>query len=376
MSAAANRQQNRFSEDSHRFDVEKPKRHYNKKSDQMQGPPESPQSTSPGPWVPETIVNSLPQEPAHKNASTIRDSYRRYCINPRVSSHVGDSNFSLLDYGAPDESVREDLYRLDDDGEVVDSDEQDAKTSDFDVASDDEFNEREDCANSRKEAQRRHEVISNDEIDSGFRRWFSDSTAAEDSRFSQILFCFFDTKNRRTFDSLYHNGTSDDFLTDFTFGFFDDLKKMKSAGENTLETPSHYFARSWVNARNDALNEFSKNRVTNPSLVTPLEDSDSPDDEPLEINYSDNREFDEWQQNTPTAIFDSEESETERREFSRKAKLPNLTPDQKETVGYLRAGLQQKEIAQRRGVTPQAISKKLIQIRRKLQAMPDSVVSQ
>ena len=335
-------------------------------------PPQGPSSASPGPWVPETITNAwmeakrdpkklalLPKLPEYKNATTIRDSYRGYVV-PIVAGTVDTStNFSML-------GGRGLLSPLD----KKEQEEQPKKKK-----------KKENAPATQK---RKYISVSNETLDAAYRAWFSDPSYSN----RQILFetghNFLCKKSSFEDDDLRKQGKSDDFQMKFEVRLMRILdwrkarKKEKVAvqpnGEKLLvdvlevNSPAHYLKGMWNNSRNSALKDLSKKRDKWLSIELPGQDDGEPSDDEKKgaPNHSDFAEFQRWKHGS----YEDEEAARAALLQQREGKLATLAvtdPDLADVAGMHLVGMKQRQIAEKKGISQQAVSKKLFKARSILQ---------
>jgi DNA-directed RNA polymerase specialized sigma24 family protein len=392
--------------DPDRFEIGKPKRkrRYTQQTHQMQ-PPQGPSSASPGPWLPETIVDAWMQEkkdpekfPEYKNAVTIRDSYRQYVFGPVVSPPV-DNNppFSMVEQPNVlagerwlkselrlrslykltqhaqemvwDEDTEHEgsLYSLNDDGEVEDADDHEERVE-VDFSEVDEENEVQEVKSSPSPSP---VSVSDETMDAVYRKWFSEPEPSHSTK--QALwetghnFLCKKSSLARKGDDLRTQGLSNDFQMEFEVRLMRILNWMKARKkEKVINQPSHYLTRMWNNSRKTALKELTKENRKHPSILELRNDDPLDEDAP---NHMDLAESQRWQNGNNSDVNSIEDQEAAKAETLRRreAKLAAMPPDLQDVIGMRIAGLKQQQMGARLNISQQAVSKKLIKATSSLQ---------
>lgn len=401
MTAAVNvdRVQSRFEENPDRFEIVKPKRSYNQKSQAMQ-PPSGPSSSSPGPWLPETIVNAwmlankdpkklalLPRLPEYKNAVTIRDSFHKYKFGPVQPPPIDDSpRFSMVDQpnvlagkrwlesdikvrslrkltqhaeeleSSDDTEYEGSLYQLNDEGEVEDTDDHE-ECVEVDPLNEDSETESEEARETKSSAVR----VSDEKMDAVYRNWFSaEPSHSMRQTLWETLHHFYSRKSSlaHSGDDLRKQGLSDDFQMEFMLRLMPILDRMKERG-TIIHEPSHYLTRTWTNCRIAALKKLTKENRKHPSILE-LRNSegDLDEDAPNLIDFAESQRWKNGNNAEENTIDDQETADEELLKL-RSVKLAMLDPDLADVVGMRLAGQKQKDIAKKLNISQQAVSKLL-----------------
>jgi DNA-directed RNA polymerase specialized sigma24 family protein len=402
--------------DPDRFEIGKPKRKrkYTQQQHQMQ-PPSGPSSASPGPWVSEAIVNGWPldkkdpeKSPEYRNAVAVRDSYRQqYAFGPVVFPPVDDSpNFPMVEHpsilagkswlisplrqrslhkltrhaeemeSCEDIEHEGSLYSLNDDGEVEDVDDHEERVEvDFSEVDQDEENEVKKIKKVKSSSS--PVTVSDETMDVVYRKWFSEPSHGNHQILWETLHNFLSKKSTfaRKGDDLRTQGVSDDFQMDLMLKLLRVLEKMRVRGRIILQ-PAHYLTRTWTNCRITALKNLTKENRKHPSILElRSKEADPLDDDAPTI--ADLAESQRWQNgnNSDENSIDDQEAADEALLQQREGKRAALAPDLADVAGMYLEGMKQKQIAEKKGISQQAVSKKLLKVRQQLKAMPDVVVS-
>ena len=167
---------------------------------------------------------------------------------------------------------------------------------------------------------------------------------------------------------MYKQGQIDDFQMEFEIKLMRVLDRMRVKGKTIRKQPSHYLTRTWNNSRKTALTKLTKENRKHPSIMTlRTKEGDSLDDEAPTLTYF--AEFQSWKNGNnddENAIEDQEAADAALLQ-QREGKWANLDADLADVAGMHLAGMKQRQIAQKKGISQQAVSQKLLKAKSILQ---------